>query len=170
MRYGRILRESKDREQSRAYIGTAWNTTPAGRIVRPLRPHRQTAACLSCRRIYPQTKGWETYETLQRTGAAGSEPARRPVWGGICETPSRATATNLCRFLRFKRTERKDMDTLRTHWRQLAHCHTRSPPVSCPRLSAGGDMLPAHASFRHHTEGTGPDAKLSHDRGWTTLL
>lgn len=34
---------------------------------------------------------------------------------GICETPSRATATNLCRFLRFKRTERKDMDTLRTH-------------------------------------------------------
>ena len=22
-----------------------------------LRPHRQTAACLSCRRIYPQTKG-----------------------------------------------------------------------------------------------------------------
>lgn len=28
-----------------------------GRIVRPLRPHRQTAACLSCRRIYPQTKG-----------------------------------------------------------------------------------------------------------------
>lgn len=25
------------------------------------------------------------------------------------------TATNLCRFLRFKRTERKDMGTLRTH-------------------------------------------------------
>lgn len=47
----------------------------------------------------------------------------------------------------------------------LPNCHTRSPPVSCPRLSAGGDMLPAHASFRHHTEGTGPDAKLSHDRG-----
>ena len=43
--------------------------------------------------------------------------------------------------------------------------YTRSSPVSCPRLSAGGDMLPAHASFRHHTEGTGPDAKLSHDRG-----
>ena len=26
-------------------------------LPRPLRPHRQTAACLSCRRIYPQTKG-----------------------------------------------------------------------------------------------------------------
>lgn len=26
---------------------------PADRIVRPLRPYRQTAACLSCCRIYP---------------------------------------------------------------------------------------------------------------------
>ena len=42
---------------------------------------------------------------------------------------------------------------------------TGGSPVSCSRLSAGGDLLPAHASFRHHTEGTGPDAKLPHDRG-----
>lgn len=73
-------------------------------------------------------------------------------------------ATDLCRFLRFKRTERKDMGTLRTPRRHSAH-HTGGSPVSCSRLSAGGDLLPAHASFRHHTEGTGPDAKLPHDRG-----
>ncbi len=48
--------------------------------------------------------------------------------------------------------------------RHSAH-HTGGSPVSCSRLSAGGDLLPAHASFRHHTEGTGPDAKLPHDRG-----
>ena len=80
------------------------------------------------------------------------------------ETPSSTTATDLCRFLRFKRTERKDMGTLRTPRRHSAH-HTGGSPVSCSRLSAGGDLLPAHASFRHHTEGTGPDAKLPHDRG-----
>ena len=42
---------------------------------------------------------------------------------------------------------------------------TATQEVLLSRLSAGGDLLPAHASFRHHTEGTGPDAKLPHDRG-----
>ena len=60
-----------------------------------------------------------------------------------------ATATDLCRFLRFKRTERKDMGTLRTPRRQLCplpyrrlllfHAHAYRLAVTCyqPMLPFG---------------------------------
>ena len=127
-------------------------------------------------RIYPAVEYSRTQEGERRmknyNGLVQLEVNRL---SGIAEAEyvkatSRPAATDLCRFLRFQRTECQDMGIVCPARRHDAEAGERCRLVSCPRLPYGGEVLPALTAVCHYIERTFPYPELPHDSGRISIL
>ena len=159
----------------------ALSTLEADALIKKLKTETKAGHVSTLRAILPQLEGTcaqyehidklpRIYPAVEYSRTTGSKPSVGHCRSGICKTTSRPATTDLCRFLRFQRTECQDMGIVCPARRHNAEAGERCHLVSCPRLPYGGEVLPALTAVCHYIERTFPYPELPHDSGRISIL